>query len=190
MGSITGEKTRSLAHLTAFLQRRQENASHSREGQPRSPDLLAVHDLPGLERSKDRQHDSGCLFRLKRQGKTTMCPVPVYKRKLCQGHFLHVMKLELRRAMSMIYKDPASCYATFDFTGKGYVTGEDVLRHPVIKQMSPKYTAADVKAWLERDRVLQPATAVQCSANTFKASRKKSFNTDLKQQQAIISNNK
>ena len=57
----------------------------------------------------------------------------VIKRKLCQGHFLHIMKLELRRTMSMIYKDPASCYATFDFSGKGYITAEDVLRHPVIK---------------------------------------------------------
>ena len=132
-----------MSHLQAFLRQRQNDGKSEERIWNHSPlDTRPAKAL--LKTIEQGQPSGGCLFVLTRQGEATQCPAPLYKRKLCQGHFFHILKRDVRRAMSLVYKDPASCYASFDFSGKGYVTLEDVVKQPLIKQLSDKYSAGDI----------------------------------------------
>ena len=86
------------------------------------------------------------------------------------------MKLDIRKTMSFIYKDPASCYGSFDPTGKGFVTWSDIENHIIMQKLFKKYNPCDIKAWLERDKVLQKAKASHFSKSAFKQSSKMHFN--------------
>lgn len=46
------------------------------------------------------------------------------------------MKLDIRRKLSVIYKDPVSAYSTFDFFGTGKISINDVLNNKAIKKIA------------------------------------------------------
>ena len=118
------------SHLQAFLENRKNQASYEpKKVTDNALDLQWHENTPKSILESNRNLGQGCQFMLIRQGNKVTCSIPIYKNNLCQRHYLYIMKLEIRKQLSFIYKDPATCYASFDFSGKGFITWEDIKDH-------------------------------------------------------------
>ena len=65
------------------------------------------------------------------------------------------MKNELRHAFSRVFKEAAQAFGSIDYTGTGFITIKDILKHNLMKKLSDKYTDDDIRAWLYRDNIFE-----------------------------------
>jgi len=80
-----------------------------------------------------------------------VCIAIVYKNNLCKAHFLTKLKNKLRNEIRLVYKDPESAYASFNFSGKNSISLNELLNHVIVKRIG--YSREDIKSYLLRDKV-------------------------------------
>jgi hypothetical protein len=61
---------------------------------------------------------------------------------LCKHHFVHKVRSNVRAVLKSIYRGPENAFAAMDFSGRGYVTEEDLISTNLLARF--KYGRKDI----------------------------------------------
>jgi hypothetical protein len=71
----------------------------------------------------------------------------VLKEGVCKHHFVHKVRANVRAVLKSIYRGPENAFAAMDFSGRGYVTEEDLLNPTILARF--KYGRNDIKMYAQ-----------------------------------------